>query len=510
MSLSSTQFILFVILSAVLYYTVFKKIQWQWLLVVSYVYYIASGYKNIVFILGTTVITYLSACLIQRINDNNSDRSSAQKKLVLIMALLLDFGILAVLKYTNFVIFNINEFLRGNLSFVTLILPLGISFYTFQSTGYLLDVYWKKAKAERNFFKLSLFVSYFPQIMQGPINRFNSLSNELFKKHIFEIKRTEKAVQLILYGLFKKMILADNAAMYVNTIFGRYDKFDGMVIVGVLAYSIQLYGDFSGGIDIVRGVSYIFGVEMSENFKQPYFATSITDFWHRWHITLGNWMKDYVFYPVTLSRWMNKFQKWAKKVFGKKLGRTLPICISNIIVFMLVGVWHGADWKYIVYGLYNGIIIGFSGLMAENYKKGKKKLHINDKSNVYHVFMIVRTFILVNISWLFDRADTVDQAKIMFKNMLTKFDISPLFNGEIFFDTPQFINFRHIQFAGILIGCIVVFVISFMKERKIDVGEKLVNSHILIRGAVYLAVLFILPMLGMPPNQSGGFIYAQF
>lgn len=510
MSLTSTYFLVFVGISVLLYYTVCRKMQWQLLLVVSYMYYLASGYRNVIFILSTTIITYIAAITIGNLSKNTDKSVKWKEKTVLAAALLMDFGILAVLKYTNFIIGNINAIFHGNVSLVNLLLPLGISFYTFQSTGYLLDVYWKKTNVEKNFLKLALFVSYFPQIMQGPISRFSSLSAEIFKKHKFSMHELEKACQLILYGMFKKMILADNAGMLVNVIFDSYKRFDGMVIVGVLAYSIQLYGDFSGGIDVVRGISKLFGINIVENFKQPYFATSITDFWHRWHITLGTWMKDYVFYPVTLSKWMGKFQKWAKKKFGKKLGRTLPICISNIIVFLLVGVWHGAAWKFIVYGLYNGIIIGFSGLMMDKYKSAKKKIHIDDKKSYYKIFMIIRTFILVNISWLFDRGDTVKQALIMFKNMFLHFDLSPLRDGSIYADMPQFITYRYVQFIALIFGCIVVFIISLLKERKVDVSEKLSRSNVLVRFAVYIIALFALPMLGMPPNMSGGFIYAQF
>lgn len=503
MSLTSLQLIGLVAVGVFLYYTVCRKYQWQLLLVLSYIYYLASGAKNIIFIITTTVVTYLAAVFIEKSEQKN-------KKKILIAALFVDFGILAILKYTNFAIDIINNISGGNISFVNLLLPLGISFYTFQSTGYILDVYWKRTPAEKNIFKLALFVSYFPQIMQGPISRFNSLSDELFKKHTAKFEEIEKALILILYGLFKKMIIADNAAMYVNTIFNKYEQFDGLVIVGVLAYSLQLYGDFSGGIDVVRGISELFGVRLVENFKQPYFAKSITDFWHRWHITLGTWMKDYVFYPVTLSKWMGRFQKFAKRKFGKKLGRSLPICIANIIVFLVVGIWHGAACKYIVYGLYNGIIIGFSGIMADRYRAAKKKLNINDKSKGFVLFQIIRTFILVNISWLFDMSADVKQAFIMFKNMFTKFDWTPLFDGSIFADNPGYISYMDIQFIAIAIGIIVVFIISVLKEKKIDVAQKVVSLPWQVRGLMYLAVIFMLPMIGMPPDSVGGFIYAQF
>lgn len=504
MALTSLEFAVFVLAAAVLYYTVFSRHQWTFLLFASYVYYMASGVKNIVFLIAVTVITYTAGFLIEKTEEKR------RRKILLAAALFLDFLILGVLKYTNFFLGSINDIFHGNIPLPKLVLPLGISFFTFQSAGYMLDVYWKRSSAEKNFFRYALFVSWFPQIMQGPIGRFGRLSEQFFRRHSFSFKHAERALQLILYGMFKKIVLADNAALLVDKIFHQYEVFDGMVIVGVLAYSAQLYGDFSGGIDIVRGVSALFQVTLDENFRQPYFAKSITDFWHRWHITLGTWMKDYVFYPISLSKWMGKLKKRTKQIFGKKMGRTIPICIANILVFLLVGIWHGPAWKFVVYGLYNGLIIGFSGLMVENYAKIRKTLSIRENSRGFQFFQIIRTFFLVNISWLFDMADTVGQAVQMFFNMFTKFDFSPLLDGSIYTDKPSLISYRYVQLAAILTGCITVFIISVMKERGIDVGEKLLSLAFPLKAAIYLAAVFMLPMLGMPPSMTGGFIYAQF
>ena len=274
----------------------------------------------------------------------------------------------------------------------------------------------------------------------------------------------------------------------------------------MLFYTVQLYADFSGGMDVVIGIASMFGIELDENFKRPFFSISITDFWHRWHITLGTWMKDYVFYPVTLSRWMSKFGKWGKKVFGKKTGRTLPICLANLIVFFVVGVWHGAAWKYIVYGMYNGIIIAFSGLMAEHYRNWKKKFNITGKENWYHVFMIIRTFILVNISWFFDRADTVGQAFHMMKLSMTKFTPSQLLlipagkEGTAF--TPY-------ALAILAVGCMILFIVSVLQERGMKIRESLAGLSLPITVAIYFCLLASIGFFGSTA-VARGFIYAQF
>ncbi len=177
-----------------------------------------------------------------------------------------------------------------------------------------------------------------------------------------------RGMERILWGFFKKMVLADWSAVFVDAIFGNPDTYHGVAIFGVLFYSVKLYADLSGGMDVVIGIASLFGITLDENFKRPYFAVSITDFWHRWHITLGTWMKDYVFYPLSLSKGMNKFGKWGKEHFGKKTGRKLPICLANLFVFFLVGVWHGPAWKFIAYGMFSGVIIAFSGLMTDEYR----------------------------------------------------------------------------------------------------------------------------------------------
>ena len=366
MSLISMEFLLFVLVAAVGYYLIPKKYQWLWLLVFSYIYYASSGVKLLLFLVYTTGTTYAAGRLLEKVEQKELPKKEAKaaKRRILTLGLLLNFGMLAVLKYTNFAVANVNAIFHTSFSFQKWMLPLGISFYTFQSMGYLLDVYWGKCKAEKNPLRFALFVSFFPQILQGPIGRFDRLAVQLYQEHRFDLQRMQYALQLILWGFFKKLVLADRAAVVVNQVFLNYTQYSGVLnLVAVLMYSVQLYMDFSGGMDVVMGVASLFGIELDQNFKRPYFAVSITDFWHRWHITLGTWMKDYVFYPVSLSKWMGRIGKWSKKVFGKKTGRVIPICIANLIVFLLVGVWHGAAWKFIAYGLYHGLIISVSSLL---------------------------------------------------------------------------------------------------------------------------------------------------
>ncbi|HUM82491.1 MAG TPA: MBOAT family O-acyltransferase [Lachnospiraceae bacterium] len=529
MSFMSLIFLIFVAVSVAGYYLIPKKFQWIWLLIFSYIYYISSGIRILFFILFSTAVTYAAGVLMHKIDaaakagadDNSSDSRNnreserklraKKKKTIIVLALLLNFGMLAVIKYSNFAITNINMLFGSKIEAVDFLLPLGISFYTFQATGYILDVYWGRCEAELNPLRYALFVSFFPQIMQGPIGRYSRLAHQLYEKHAFDPVRTEKALMRIAYGYFKKIIIADGAYYYMAAVFNSYADYPGVGLLGVLAYSAELYADFSGGIDIVIGIAELFGITMDENFRQPFFSISITDFWHRWHITLGTWMKDYLFYPISLSGWMGKFGKFCRSKMGKTIGRALPICIANIIVFLVVGIWHGPAWHYIFYGLYNGIIIGISGLLAKPFRNWKKALHITDKTRWFHIFQIVRTFILVNISWFFDCSDTLPQAFTMIRNFFTHFDFSPFFTEKLVVVGNGSLDITFINLYVVLAACAVVFTVSVLRERQVDVRSAIIRWPFAFRAVLYIAVIFAIPMLGHTPSvEGGGFIYANF
>lgn len=502
MSLVSNVFILFVVGSVAVYYFLPKRFRWWALLVSSYVYYLAAGPKYVVYLLFSSVLTYLCGKGIAGSLEENKKRA----KRILVIGLILNFGMLGVVKYTNFILENLNAIFRMELPGMAILLPLGISFYTFQSSGYLLDVYWKRTEAEKNFFRYALFVSFFPQILQGPIGRHSKLAEQLYVGHCFETERIMRGMERILWGFFKKMVLADWSAVFVDAIFGNPDTYHGVAIFGVLFYSVQLYADFSGGMDVVIGIASLFGITLDENFKRPYFAVSITDFWHRWHITLGTWMKDYVFYPLSLSKGMNKFGKWGKEHFGKKTGRKLPICLANLIVFFLVGVWHGPAWKFIAYGMFSGVIIAFSGLMTDEYRKWKKALHISGKERWYHVFTIVRTFLLVNISWFFDCSETVGQAVKMMKYAVTSFAPEQLL---LIPAGREGVAFTPYALLIIAVGCLLLFIIGILQERGMKIRETLAKQNLAVRFCIYMGLLLVIGFFGSTAAVRG-FIYAQF
>ena len=345
LNFASLNFLAFVSVTILLYFLFpLKKQKWVVLLVSSYTFYLLAGYKYAYFIVFTTITTYLTALWLDRISKNSKvkiKQNKAQwsreekkkykssikikKRLVMALVLVVNFGILGFLKYYNFFSGSLNDVLGVfGVSFsaptLNLVLPLGISFYTFQSMGYIVDVYREKVAAEKNPAKLALFVSFFPQIIQGPISFYDQLAHQLYEPHNFDFTRFKHGMELILWGFFKKLVIADRAVIAIQAFQKGNTDFGGTTITFIiLLYALQLYADFSGGIDISRGIAQILGIDMVDNFKRPYFAKSINDYWRRWHITLGAWLKNYLFYPIAMS---NVFINASKKMKNTKFGAT--------------------------------------------------------------------------------------------------------------------------------------------------------------------------------------------
>lgn len=524
MNFYSIQFVTFLIIALVCYYKLFKKQQWICLLIFSVVFYYFTGVENFVFLFLTGFTTWAGAGKLAKFSGeikelrSNKMIDKEEKKIrkeaivkkrrtVMWGVLLVNFGVLACLKYVEPILEGLGILSEeGGLG---LLLPLGISFYTFQSVGYLLDIYYEKYAVEQNFARYMLFVSWFPQMLQGPINRYNDMREQFEKVHTWNDERAVKAVYRIFYGLLKKYAIANIFAVAIANTFDtpRRDFAGSTVIFAILLYSVQQYADFSGGIDMVLGISELFGIQMAENFKQPYFSISLADFWRRWHISLGKWMRDYVFYPFAVTEPMKKFGKWTKKKLGKHFGRVLVPAIGNILVFFLVGIWHGAEWHYVFWGLYNGFVIAFSDIAEPFYNKLADFLHINRKAKWYHIFQIVRTFFIVNIGWYFDRITDMTEVLYSLKKSVLNF------NGRVF-ETEYRIIFEGVKVHGVglaYIASLFVLIVSILAENKISIRDVLYKAPLLIRWVVYtiviLIVLFASTRVG---SLAGGFMYANF
>lgn len=454
MAFTSLLFALFVALTAIIYYLPpLRRYQWAVLLTASWFYYLYNSYRYSAFILVTTVTIYLAAGYLDRLSKESKAHikemkgvwtpeekkeykkaSERRKKNIMILTLLLNFGILFVIKYLNFLAGGLYR-LTGNsaddVKIISLLLPLGISFYTFQATGYLIDVYRGTVEAEKNLLRFSLFVSFFPQIVQGPISSFEQLGPQLYGEHRPEWIRFKTGGALILWGLFKKLVIADRLFAAINMVAGDYSSYPGqMIVLAALMYALQLYADFSGGIDVARGVAKMLGIDLELNFRQPYFSRSINEYWRRWHITLGAWMKKYVFYSLAVSKlFLNAGKRIAASSFGsttagKHVAKTLPTALASLIVFMLIGIWHGANSRYIGFGLWNGLIIMISTLLTPVYAWAIEKLHIKAESAAWKLFQMARTFIVVLIGYYFDIAPDMKGALDMIQRSVADFHLS--------------------------------------------------------------------------------------
>ena len=540
MSYASVSFFVFVALTVTAYFALpLKKLKWIVLLIASYIFYLFAGYRYVAFILFTTASTYGIA----RWTDYLSNKSKAiltehkkdwdrgtkkqfknktreHKRLVISLCLVLNFGVLAFLKYYNFFAGSINDvFGTFGMSFsvptLKLFLPLGISFYTFQSVGYIIDVYREKFPAERNFAKYALFVSFFPQIVQGPISFYDQLAHQLYEPHRMDFTRLKYGCELILWGFFKKLVIADRAVIAINTVVADYDSYNGTTLTfTVLLYALQLYADFSGGIDIARGIAQILGIEMAENFKRPYFSKSISEYWRRWHITLGAWMKEYVFYPLSLSGAFLGVSKAMKKTkFGKTgagahIAKVLPTAVASLVVFLIVGIWHGSSWKYVAFGVWNGGVIMISIMLKPLFEAALRKLHIDSGNIFWKLFQILRTFVIVCIGYVFDVAPCFRQAMRTFAFIIQRQDIKGFIS-----DFGQ-LGLTRESYRILLLSSVFLLIVSIWQEKHPNLCLRSFLDHkpyILRWFLICFAVIFVF-LFGIygPEYSVSGFVYARF
>lgn len=511
---TSFEFIGAVLFLFLLYYIIPKKIQWILLLAanVLFYFYYSRGILGPLFILATALTIYAVGRILERYDGKlqtyeqeikqgivpkpsreekraYKKKINSKKKCWLVLCLFINLGILCVLKYTGW------------------IMPIGISFYTFQAVGYLLDVYWKKCKPQKNVFRFVLFVSYFPQLIQGPISRYDKLSATLYKQHSFNWKEFCFGLERVLWGYFKKLVIADRISVAVEMLSGDPDYYTGaFVLVLMLFYAIQLYADFSGGIDIVIGISQALGIRVEENFIRPFFSKNIAEFWRRWHITMGAWFRDYVFYPCSISRPLKTVTSFCKKRFGMAVARRAAVYISSIAAWFATGVWHGMSWRFVVWGLVNCLVILISEELVPLYKKFHGRFPELDQRTGYRAFQALRTFMLMCCIRLFDNYSSVRLTVRQFIHMFTEFDVSAITQRE-FTD----LGLTALDYGIVGGGVLVMFLVS-LSGRSGSVREKISKKPYVFRYAICLILLFAVLLLG---NYGVGydtknFIYNQF
>lgn len=530
MGLTSLNFFVFLAACLVVYFLLSEKYQWIWLLIVSCFFYVYCSKTLSVFIVITCVSVYVLSILLEKSDlrykaelkqikagELTMDKKAAKaqnirrKRLCIWAAVLINMGMLIVLKFWDLIFTDINTRFFGSAEgFVPLLhigLPLGISFYSFQAVGYLVDIYRGKVKPEHNFFKSALFITFFPQIVQGPISRFDQLAPELYAGHKFDFKNLTDGMYLLMWGCFKKMVIADRAGIMVDQVFNNYQDYAGWQFwVAALAYAFQMYGDFSGGIDIIRGAARMFGIEMVDNFERPYFSKDIPEFWRRWHMTLGTWFRDYLFYPVSLSSAAQKVSKSLRKKGKLHLAKTLPANVACIVLWLVNGAWHGAGTQYILFGLYHGILTVLSTEYQPKLRQLGDKLHINQKCASWSLFQMARTFFLVAIGRIIYITPDFHASLVILKSMFTAKNVGIFFNEGLYK-----LGLERPDFYVLLFACLILLVVEIFQER-MKIREWLYEQNLYLRWGLAFGLVFTVLIFGVYGHgyDAAGFIYMQY
>lgn len=491
MLFNSLEFLIFFPVVALLYFIIPHKVRYIWLLLASYFFYMCWNPKYALLMGFSTVVTYIAGMLVERFKDD-----TAIKKVCVALSFVINISILFFFKYFDFAIANINTILSFagikllNPAF-DIVLPVGISFYTFQALGYTIDVYRGDVKAEKNILRYALFVSFFPQLVAGPIERSSNLIKQLNEKHHFDTKRVANGLMLMLWGFFEKLVIADRAAYVVDTVYNNYTQFTGLTLVlATVLFAFQIYCDFASYSDIARGAAQVMGFNLMKNFDTPYFAKSVGEFWRRWHISLSSWFRDYVYIPLGGNR-KGKIRKY----------------FNLTVVFFLSGLWHGASWNFVIWGLLNGFyqIIGDITKGIRNQFSAFFGLDKNVFSN--KLLKTLTTFVLINFSWIFFRAGSFTAATEIIKNMFKEFNLWIFTDG-----TMYTLGLDRADWFILLVSLMVLFVMSLFKKKGMNIRETLAKQGLWFRYFVYLAGIFAVLIFGIygPTYDSSQFIYFQF
>ena len=491
MNYLSLFFLIYVICVLVIYRSVSRSYRWIVLLCASLFFYLTYDVRYIVFLLFVAVSTFFCAKTIGKTGN------SKKTMIYFILCLIVNVGVWFWIKGFSWWATNLNRIIERvgiglKIPIPAIIVPIGISYYVLLAIGYLVDVYKKRIEAEDNFGKYLLFLAYFPTIVQGPISRYDQLQESLTDGKVVDYINFKRSLLLIVFGIIKKMVIADQIAVFVNYCFGNYAELQGVVLyVGALGYTMQLYMDFSGCVDICRGISALFGIELMNNFNGPYFSKTIKEFWSRWHISLSTWLREYVYIPLGGNR----------KGKGRKYANLL-------VTFFVSGIWHGSTFNYIIWGVLQGVFQIIGECTYTVRKKVKKCLKVQENSFSDDLYRVFITFHLTVFSWIIFRSDGYRAAIGYIVNMFRNFRIWVLFDGSLFSHGISFHGFIVI-FINI---CFVILVEYLQVKKGIDVTERMLKLHGFLRWCCYFVLAFDIVLFGAYGSgyDAAGFLYGGY
>jgi len=529
MSYQSFAFIAFSALVVFIYYLSGKKGQKWVLAAANFVFYAVSGIKYLPFLAVTMISSFLAAkrigLIYEKLDADLSgvedmaekkalrNQAKADAKKVLGVGLTIAIALLAVCKYTLFMVRNINGVMSlfggPQIEMFKMILPVGISFYTFMAISYVLDIYWKRYKYEKNFLNYAVYLSYFPHVVQGPIDRYNEFSNQIENGVSFSYENLTFGVQLSLWGFFKKLVVADGIGQIISPVFRNWQNSNGMSIaVALVLFSIQIYGDFSGCIDIITGVSEMLGIKLRKNFNHPYFSKTMPEFWRRWHISLQEWFKDYIYYPVSASSFTKKVKKNLKSKEKKRLEELFTSCFPILVVWLITGIWHGASWNFVVWGLFHAAVLIGSQVFEPAFAAVNNKLHIKTESFIWRIWQMTRTYVICCIGRIFFKAPTLSAGVGWIGRMLSSWSIGSFFNDFGIVGGDNILTVVLIPVWSIA----VLWIVDVLQEKTGGLRKVVAEKPLVIRWILIYALIFSILILGCygPGYSASDFIYEQF
>lgn len=490
MVFNSFAFLIFFPTVTLVYYLLPCKVRYIWLLISSYFFYMQWNAVYGLLLLYSTTVSYTGGLLISNIKTKKS------RDLCLAISLMLNFAPLIYYKYTGFIIENINTAFITAGSFAPfsvpdIVLPIGISFFSFQAAGYVIDVYRGTVGAERNFLKFSLFVSFFPQLVAGPIERTKNLLTQLDCKVDFDFERARDGLWLMLWGYVMKVVIADRIAIFVDCVYNDYYTYDGIyLIIASVLFAFQIYCDFAGYSTIAIGASQILGIRLMDNFASPYLSSSVTEFWRRWHISLTSWFKDYLYIPLGGNR-KGKFRK----------------NINRLFVFTVSGLWHGAEWSFAAWGAINGLWLTLEEMMRPLCSSKISRVRIRPSALPAKIIKCIITFILVDFTWIFFRAQSIDDAFSVIAGIAHTSNWNVLANGSLFecgLDKQNFVL--------LILMIVFLFFVDTCSRKGLIIRQKIANANLFLRAFITAASIAFILLFGIwgGTYKAEAFIYFQF
>ncbi|MDA7558643.1 MBOAT family protein [Flavobacteriaceae bacterium] len=478
MLFNSIAFLIFLPLVFLLYWCVFnKKLKYQnlYILIISYIFYGWWDWRFLLLIAFSSMLDFIIGLLLKK------EKSSTKRKLLLALSLTVNLGFLGFFKYYNFFIENFiaamdSVGVQSNFYSLQIILPVGISFYTFQTLSYTIDIYRNRLEPSKSWIQFFAYVSFFPQLVAGPIERASNLLPQFYKSRVFNYKNAVLGSKQILWGFFKKIVLADSAAVFVNQIFDNSAELNGSTLfIGLVFFAFQIYGDFSGYSDIAIGTAKLFGFNLMQNFAYPYFSRDIAEFWRRWHISLSTWFRDYLYIPL-----------------GGSKGGTLMKIRNTFIIFIVSGFWHGANWTFVFWGFLNALF--FIPLLLSNKNRNHMDVIANDSllPKPIELLRMLLTFVMISLTWVFFRADSMSHA---FNYLFTIF-------------SPSLIEIPTIFSLKVVFAIVIVLTLEYANRRK-KFGLDFENLNKFKSYGLYYFLILMIIYYSLEFKQQG-FIYFQF